>query len=247
VALLALMLAFVAGCKSSKKDSGGEKTPAAAESPSADKTPTDGGDGGDGGGGDGDLQDLEQLASEAASGVTAKVTYKYTSEAGGQTTESEWTVAQRPPDSRYEIVSSEGGAETRTIVIVTPDNSYICISGGGSETCLKSKTDETQAQTAPFAPLFDVPRTIAEDISGVGAVDKSERDIGGVHATCFSADTAALGGGASEVCFSDEGILLYLKSEAGGSSFTIEATAASTDVTDADFEPPYEVIELPSG
>ncbi len=35
-----------------------------------------------------------------------------------------------------------------------------------------------------------------------------------------------------------------MKGEVAGSSTIIEATSVSTDVTDADFEPPYEVIDL---
>ena len=65
-----------------------------------------------------------------------------------------------------------------------------------------------------------------------------------MHATCFSYSVA---GAESETCFSDEGLLLYLHSGSAGSSFTFEAKSASTDVTDADFEPPYPVTELPTG
>ena len=239
VALAALLLLAVA-CKSDSKDG---KTPTSNETPEATDTPDNGGDGG-GGGGDGGLQDLSDLASQAAEGVTANVTYQYTSETNGQTIEAEWVMVQRPPDSRFEIVSTEGGEESRTIVIGTADKSYICTSAGGSGSCYES--DQTQSYTAGFAPLFDIPQAIAGDIGGLGAVDKSEREIAGVHANCFSADAAVLGG-ASEFCFSDGGILLFLKSEAGGSSFTFEAKSASTDVSDADFEPPYEIIELPTG
>ena len=239
VALAALLLLAVA-CKSDSKDG---KTPTSNETPEATDTPDNGGDGG-GGGGDGGLQDLSDLASQAAEGLTAKVTYQYTSETNGQTIEAEWVMVQRPPDSRFEIVSSDGGQESRTIVIQTEDKSYVCVSAGGSGSCYES--DQTQSYTAGFAPLFDIPQAIAGDIGGLGAVDKSEREIAGVHANCFSADAVALGG-ASEFCFSDEGILLLLRSEAGGTSFTFEAKSASTDVSDADFEPPYEIIELPTG
>ena len=83
-------------------------------------------------------------------------------------------------------------------------------------------------------------QTVANDISGLGAVDKSEREIAGVHANCFSADAAVLGG-ATEFCFSDEGLVLFRKYGAAGSSFTWEAKSASTDVSDADFELPYEI------
>ncbi len=35
-----------------------------------------------------------------------------------------------------------------------------------------------------------------------------------------------------------------MQREVAGSSSTFEATSVSTDVTDADFEPPYDVIDL---
>ena len=241
VAALALLVALLAACKS---DSKGDKTPTSDETPAASETPDDGGNGDDGGGDEG-LQGLADLASQAAEGVTANVTYQYTSETNGQTIEAEWVMVQRPPDSRFEIVSTEGGEESRTIVIGTADKSYICVSAGGSESCFES--DQTQSYTAGFAPLFEIPQTIAGGIGDVGLVDKSEREIGGVPANCFSVDTAALGGGASELCFSDEGLLLYLRGESAGSSFTYEAKSVSTDVTDADFEPPYAIIEIPTG
>ena len=238
VAALALLVALLAACKSDSKDG---ETPTSDVTPEATDTPDNGG----GGDGDGGLQDLERLASEAAGEFTGKITYGITTEAGGQTTEQEWTLAQRPPDSRFEIVSNEGGQESRTIVIQTAEKSYVCTSAGGSEVCLKS--DQTDQYTSLFDEIFAVPQSIAGGIGNVGLVDESEREIGGVNANCFSVDTAALGGGASELCFSDEGILLLLRSVAGGTSFTFEAKSASTDVSDADFEPPYEVITIPTG
>jgi hypothetical protein len=245
VAVLTLMLALVAACGSSKKkDDGGGKTPAAEQSPSADETPDGGGDGnGDDGDGDGGLQDLERLASEAAADFTGKITYGITTEAGGQTTTQEWTMAQRPPsDSRFEIVSNEGGQESRTIVIQTAEKSYVCTSGGGSEVCLES--DQTAQYTGLFDPIFNAPQSIVQDIDNLGLGDQSERDIAGVRANCFS---YSLAGAESETCFSDEGLMLYLRTGVAGSSFTYEAKSATTDVSDADFEPPYEILDIPTG
>jgi len=236
VALAALLL--LAACKS---DSGGGKTPAAGKTPASGETPT-ATDGNGGGGGDQGLQDLERLASEAAGDFTGKITYGITIEAGGQTTEQEWTLAQRPPDSRFEIVSNEGGQESRTIVIQTAEKSYVCTSAGGSEVCLES--DQTDQYTGLFDPIFDAPKSIVQDIDTLGLGDQSERDIAGVHANCFS---YSLAGTESETCFSDEGLMLHLHTGSAGSSFTYEAKSASTDVTDADFEPPYEIIDIPTG
>jgi len=242
IAVLSLSVALVAGCKSSDKKND-NKTPTSGETPEASQTPSDGGGGGGGDGGDEGVQDLERLASQASEEFTGSVSYRTTTEAGGQTTEQEWDITQRPPsDYRFEIVDSEGGQETRTIVIQTAEKSYICSSASGSETCLSS--EQTDQYTGLFAPLSDVPASIAQGADSLGLVDKSERDIAGISATCF---TYSLAGAESEICFSGEGLLLYLRSESAGSSYTFEATSASTDVSDSDFEPPYPVTELPTG
>ena len=47
---------------------------------------------------------------------TGKITYAYTIEANGQTAEQEWTIAQRPPDSRFEIVSTMGRPRSRALL-----------------------------------------------------------------------------------------------------------------------------------
>jgi hypothetical protein len=66
-----------------------------------------------------------------------------------------------------------------------------------------------------------------------------------VDATCFTVRSDISGLGEGEVCFSEEGLLLLLRSETNGDSLTFEATSVSTDVTDADFELPYDILEIP--
>ena len=238
-ALLAVALLFALLAAACKGDGKG-KTPAAGESPAANETPTaDGGDGdGDGDGGEG-LSDLEALAAEAQ-GVIAKVTYKVTMDVAGVSTEQEWVLVQRPPDSRFEIAGEEAGAEFRTIIITTGGQSYLCTAAAGQKNCLATEADAADAGAAPlFDLLSDIPQELTE------GVDTSQRKIAGVDAACFTAKSDLAGQGEGEVCFSDEGLLLYMSSEVDGASTVFEATSVSTDVTDADFEPPYEIIELP--
>ncbi len=204
----------------------------------------------DGGGDDEALQDLESLASEAAEGVVAKVTYKITSDVGGQGFEGqgfeqEWVVVQRPPDRRFELSSTEGVLQFRTIIIISGGKSYLCFSGGGEESCLVTSAEEAEVGKAPFDPIFDISRELAGAAEDVDIIDRSQRRIAGVDASCFKvrSDISVLGDG--EVCFSAEGILLLLQSELDNVSSTIEATSVSTDVTDEDFELPYELFELP--
>ena len=218
------------------------------ETPQAGETPAvDGGDDGDDGDGDSDstgLQDLGALASEASGDVIARVTYRFTSEAGGEVVEGEWVLVQRPPDSRFEFVSTAGGEEIRTIIISAGGESYLCSSIGGEGTCLTADIGDTEAQTAVLDPLFDVPEELAA-AGDVGLVDRSERSIAGVDASCFTVTSDISGLGEGEVCFSEEGLLLLLRSDTNGDSLTFEATSVSTDVTDADFELPYDILELP--
>lgn len=215
----------------------GDETPQAGGTPGAD-----GGNGDEDGGGG--LSDLESLAAAASEGVVAKVTYRITTEGGGETFEGEWVLVQRPPDSRIEISSSEGGVESRTIIINAGGKSYICFAMGGEGSCLVTEEEVAGAETSPLDLLFDIPGAIAEGVQSVAIGNTSQRTIAGLDATCFTiGGLAELDEG--EICFSDAGLLLYLQSEVGGSSSTFEATSVSTDVTDADFEPPYDILELP--
>ncbi len=223
----------------------GDETPQAGETPAEGETPQVGDEDGDDGDDSTGLQDLGALASLASGEVIAKVTYRFTTEAGGEVIEGEWVLVQRPPDSRFEFVSTVGGLEIRTIIINAGGESYLCASSGGGGTCLTSDIGTTEAQTAPLAPLFDVPRELTEEAGGVDLLDRSERSIAGVDATCFTVRSDISGLGEGEVCFSEEGLLLLLRSETNGDSFTFEATSVSTDVTDADFELPYDILELP--
>ncbi len=226
----------------------GDETPQAGETPAVGD-----GDGGDSDSGESDtgdsdtgaLDDLESLAAAAAEGVIAKVTYRITTEGGGETFEGEWVLVQRPPDSRIEISGTGGGEEFRTIIINAGGSSYLCFAAGGEESCLATGEEEAGAEAAPLDLLFDIPSEIADGVEGVDIGDTSQRTIAGVHATCFTVSSTLASLGEGEICFSDGGLLLYLQSEVDGSSSTFEATSVSTDVTDADFEPPYDILELP--
>jgi hypothetical protein len=248
---MALLLALLAAaCNGDDKDEAppAGETPAAGETPTTDGEAQDGdGDGDDGTDGDGGgLQELEALAAEASKGVTAKVVYRVVVTGMGEDLDGELVLVQRPPDSRFEIVVEEGGEEFRTIVINAGGNAYVCTSIAGVESCLATETEATEEETSLLDPLLGLPQELAADTEDVDLIDTSGRQIAGVDATCFtvSGALADLGEGEGEVCFSDEGLLLYLSGESDGTSSVFEATSVSTDVTDEDFEPPYDILDL---
>ncbi len=250
VGLLALAAVACNGGGNGDETSQADETPGADGGNGDEDGDGDGGDnGGDGGGDlvfDGEvLSDLESLAAAAAKGVIAKVNYKVITEGGGETSEGEWVLAQRPPDSRIEISNMQGGAEIRTIIINTDGNSYVCFAVGGEGSCVVTEEAAAAAATTSLDLLFDIPSAIAEGTEGVDISDAPQRTIAGLDAICFTIGSGLAALDAGEICFSDRGLLLYLQSEAEGISSTIEATSVSADVTDADFEPPYNTLELP--
>ncbi len=184
------------------------------------------------------------LASEAAESVVAKVRYSVITTLDGEMIEQEWLVVQRPPDTRFETSIVRGGEEFRTIVINTGGKSYVCFSFGGEDSCLVTDVEQSDENTAALDLFFDVLRTVAEEPEEVDLVDRSERQIAGVDATCFMVESTLVGLGDGEICLSDEGILLLLHSQTDGRSSTFEATFVG-EPTDADFELPYDIVDLP--
>ena len=195
------------------------------------------------GGGDGS-RNLAALAGEALEGVTAKVTYTVITDVSGQRFDGEWVLVQRPPDFRFEIAGEEAGRSFRTIAITAGGATYLCFASAGEESCLSTGAEAAEAETAPFEAILDAPRDLVEEAEDIEVVGESRRQFAGVDANCFTFTSAVSDLGGGEVCFSDEGLLLFLQSEGEGGSSFFEATSVSLEVTDEDFEPPFEVTGL---
>ncbi len=114
IAIIVVVVAFAGGDGDGDGDDEIAQASPTAEEPAGEVSPTggddgddgdgedgedgedgrDGGDGGDGyGAREGAIADLEALASRAVEGVTAKVTYRVTSEVGGEVNDAEWAGA----------------------------------------------------------------------------------------------------------------------------------------------------------
>jgi hypothetical protein len=235
IALLGLVAA--AACTSDEDDGG--------DGDSGDPTATmdDGGDGGDD-----SLADLAAFGGDYDS-FTGKVTYDIadfsTGDGAGLTGITSMTIYQKNGSSRFDI----SNADDDIIFISTPDASYLC--SGGSD-CLKYAADDENAGAAvsAFSGLFSadsINRSI-DDIPDGLDFDVTSETIAGLDATCFKAtgdlDPGQAGDESSEFCFSDGGLMLRLALESAGQSSSFEATSASEDVPDSDFDPPYPVIDL---
>lgn len=196
--------------------------------------------------GDGDGDSLANLAAFGSNydSFTGKVTYNITDFAGGDSGIVSMTIYQKDGSSRFDISSADGDIS----FISTPDATYLCTEGQ----CLKYAADDDTASAGvdALAGIFSAD-AITEGIGDIPAgvdVDVTSETIAGVDATCFKfsgdLDSDQAGNDSGEFCFSDGGLLLRLAFEGGGESGSFEATSASEDVPDSDFDPPFPVTDL---
>ena len=251
VALLGLVAA--AACNDDDDDSSdgagnGNGDPAATMSDGDGDGDSNGDGDGDGDGDGGSLADLAAFGGDYDS-FTGKVTYDITDfstgDSAGLTGVTTMSIYQKNGSSRFDISSADGDI----IFISTPDASYLC--SGGSD-CLKYSADDENAGAAVsvFAGVFSaaaISRGIGEIPDGVD-IDVSSETIAGIDATCFQysgdLDPDQAGDEGGEFCFSDGGLLLRLAFQGVGQSSSFEATSASEDVPDSDFDPPFDVIDV---
>lgn len=231
LSMLAALTLTLAACGGDDDDGGGDDGGNGTEVPT--ETEDTGGDGGgdDGGGNSGDA-DFGKLSS-GWQDVEAKVTYDYTTTDSSGTSTTTMTYYNSPPNSRTDFEDESGEVTT---FIQTEENSYIC----SQEQCLA--TPGAGVNPFPFFSSF-APEAL-EVYSGIAGfdTDSGEEEIAGISAKCFSLEQSGV---SLKWCFGDDGILLLNSTESAGSGFEMRAIEISTDVSAADFEPPYEVSEIP--
>ena len=204
------------------------------------------GDDGDGGNGEGDGDSLANLAAFGGDydSFTGKVTYDTTNFLGDGSGLSSMTIYQKDGSSRFDISSADG----EIIFISAPDATYLCT----ENQCLKYSADDETASASvdAFSGIFSadaITAGINEIPDGVD-FDVTSETIAGVDATCFrysgDLDPNQAGDESGEFCFSDGGLLLRLAFEGADESISFEATSASEDVSDSDFDPPFPVTDL---
>ncbi len=244
----ALAFAACGGGDDKDKDDGG-KTPSATSSSGDGKTveaePTK--ENGDGGTSSDDVEELKKVAEKFKN---AKFQAVY--EVSGGAADSpfgaggEITITKDGADKlRFDIKTEQDGEPFEGSFIQNGADSYICFSGaqatallgdgGGEGACLKSSADD------PTNPIGDISDTFGDlDVGNVEIQDKSEKKIAGEDATCYEVldkDTDEV----STACFSDDGVLLSIES----TDTTFVAKSVEGDVSGGDFEPPYEIVEVP--
>jgi hypothetical protein len=166
---------------------------------------------------------------------TYKVTYKWTTSAGGQTQTSEQTWYYKAPNARFDF--SAGPGATFSVYSLT-DGTYVCTNAGGTGFCQKSG-DQTAFGANPAA---DFALQLQGDPTKFNAAFTGSQTIAGQQAQCYTVKSLGAGAyGDVSTCYSAGGVPLKTTISSQGSTFTMEATGFSTTVTDADFKLPAAV------
>jgi len=233
-------LALFAACSSDgdKKNDNNDAT-AQATAPAGDNGDTgDGGDSGD----NGELVDIAHKFADSS----FRGEYKMTGTPDETFGEGTLVLYKSGRDRlRFDISAEQDGETTEIVLVQTPDNNAFCLKNAaefgallgiadGEGVCFNN--DPTGGEAAgDFSDIVDEIENGDWEI-----IETSERSVAGEDAKCYK--TRDSDGNVSDVCFSDDGFLLSA-TESDGSG--LEATDVSGDVSDGDFDLPYEVRELP--
>lgn len=149
----------------------------------------------------------------------------------------EGTLYLDPPRYRTDF----GGGDLR--VLTTPEGSYTCMALEGDGYCL---SNEAQDGDIAFGEALSLdPRGIAalaEEFEGA-EVEVTGARIADREATCFTASNLSEEADKTSLCFDVGGALLLWSEQSDDTTFEIRATQISDEVSDADFELPYEIRE----
>lgn len=234
-AAILLLLSITAACggddekktdepTATERSGGGDETPEATEDSS-------------GGGGDG-ASDLSALAAEYGDFTVVK--YETTGFGGDAFTSM--TMYRDGALSRVDYEGTDGSGSFLT----NADGSFVC----AENQCIKYPAGQGVDPTAAFTAFISA-QSIQEaygDIPKGIDVEKSSEGIAGTDATCYTysgdLDETEAGDESGEICFAESGLLLRLEFDSASGSGALEAIEASEDVSDADFEPPFDVVDL---
>ncbi|MEX0749997.1 MAG: hypothetical protein WD359_04235 [Dehalococcoidia bacterium] len=199
-----------------------------------------------GGGDEGDTRDLAAIARRFN-----ETAFRGEYDLTGSVDESEFTNAKLViykdgvDRLRFDLSAEEDGEATEVIFIQTPEISAFCLRNAGEFGLLLGVAEDEGVcfndDPSGGGGAGDYSEIIEQIESGEGEiVERSEREIAGEDGDCYRIRDAE--GNVSDACFSGDGYLLAVN-ETDGSG--LEATSVSGTVDDGDFDPPYELRDLP--
>jgi len=186
------------------------------------------------------LSDVLSLAKNA----TYKITYKITaSGAGAEAFSGDQTWYFKPPRSRFDFSTSQGGQNLTISFFTLPEGTFYCFNAGQAQ-CLGvagvgSPLDQNAAAAAQQS-LINSPAAFGASFTGA-------KTIAGQQAQCWdvNADPYAGAGAFSTgtFCYSKDGVPLLSSFTTGSyQSWSMAATSFTATVLDSDFTLPAKPL-----
>ena len=170
-----------------------------------------------------DSGDLSKILSERA--TTYKVSYDTSALPGSG---GEITMAFKGGKIRYDTVTEAEGQKTTTSVFMIDGKNYICMEKP-QKMCIISSSGEATPATGT--------EEIEKNPNNYKMVPLPSKTIAGTTAKCFRVTSGTT---SSDVCYSKEGVMLYIKSN----EMEMTATSYTTNVPDSTFELPSQPQDL---
>lgn len=185
----------------------------------------------------GDWADKFSSLAAMKKNLEFSVTYDYSMVDESTNAIESYTMTQYFAKNKYRMDSKIGLNEMSIFMV---DNKFTtCNKQDGAWQCFIMPSDEKQEDpTSQFSAIEDNP-------SDTDATYAGTKSIAGTTAYCYNVKWSVPGEvGEIEVCYSKEGVPLYMKTVAGESKTELKATKYSTSVSDSDFEPPAEPMDM---
>lgn len=151
------------------------------------------------------------------------------------------TMAADPPKQLLGLAGDIGGKQATFVLLNDGSASYVCVDAEGRQRCLKGQS--AGKTTIPLPGLTNVDQLLKRVSSDTGANVKPVKDqqIAGRTGKCWEIEGTE---GKGTFCVdAKDGTLLLMDGNFGGSAFAMKAKTVGLPV-EADFAPPYRVVEL---
>lgn len=171
----------------------------------------------------------EEARTELAKTITGRTkTYKISYDVSAKSPEKqfdEMTISLKNENTRIDTSATNNGQQIKSSIFILGDKSYICTEFP-QKMCLTSDVKQAKQST------FTGAETVENDLKNLSIQALPSKTIIGINAQCYR----ITGTEAEDICYSKEGILLYIK------TINSEMTAKSltTNVPDSTFELPAQ-------
>jgi hypothetical protein len=149
---------------------------------------------------------------------------------------------------RIDLTAKQDGKDVRVVIIEKGGGQILCFDDAGAFGALlgieTGKGVCVNNNSSDLGPASSIGSAFSDlETADLTVLEESKRTIAGNQSDCYRSKNDKTGQ-IETACFSSAGVPLYVKRE-GDDASEMEATEVSGSVKSSDFDPPYEVKDVP--